>query len=525
MKRSISPIGLLFTSTSAILGSGWLFGAYYAAGFAGPASILSWVIGGTMVIIIAFVFAEICTMVPITASSTRIPHLIHGSTVSFIFSWIIWLTYLALGPTEVQAIIQYLSIYYPSLLNSDASLTIYGFFLAVSLLATISVINVFSLRWLIKANNILTVFKIIIPLIIASTILYYFFSFNRVIHSGGSNFMPYGIHGVLTAISAGGVIFTFNAFKLAAEMAGEAKNPRIAIPMAIIGSVLICMVLYLLLQIAFLSSIHPSNIVTGWNKMLMGDKLGPFSAIASADNLNFLRPIIFIGAIIGPFAAALVYCSSAGRSIYGMSENGYLPSLFQKITTDGNPIYGIIIFFILGSFMFAPFHGWQEMVQFLTSLLAITYAIAPVNCYTLRVALPNYNRKFRLPFGKIWSLVAFFACTLMVYWSGWQVISKSGIIIFIGLIIISLYRCTKGRSIQDDFKWNIKESYWFWLYLLGISLISYSGNFGGGKNYLSSNGAILSIFILCWVIITLAAKTALPSNEISNKINAAILTD
>jgi amino acid transporter len=524
MKRSISPVGLLFTSTSAILGSGWLFGAYYAAGFAGPASTLAWVIGGLMIIVIAFVFAEICTMIPITASSTRIPHLIHGSTVSFIFSWIIWLTYLALGPTEVQAIMQYLSIYYPSLLNPNASLTGNGFLLAFFLLAIISIINIFSLRWLIRANNILTILKIIIPLIISITIIYYFFSLDKITHPSGSNFMPYGFHGILTAISAGGVIFTFNAFKLAAEMAGEARNPKVALPVAIIGSVVICMALYLLLQIAFLSSLTPENIANGWNNINMGNKLGPFAAIATADNLSFLKPLVFIGAIIGPFAAALVYCSSSARSLYGMSENGYVPSLFQKVTTEGNPIFGIIIFLVFGSLMFAPFHGWQQMVQFLTSLLAITYAIAPVNCYTMRVLLPNQHRDFKLPLGKLWSLIAFFACTLMVYWSGWFVISKSGIVVALGLIILSIYRFSKRNS-SSYFAWNIKESLWFWLYLIGITIISYSGNFGGGKNYLSTYSSLFIIFIFCGVIINIAAKTALSSSQVKKNIEEAILTD
>ena len=336
--------------------------------------------------------------------------------------------------------------------------------------------------------------------------------------------MPYGFHGILTAISAGGVVFTFNAFKLAAEMAGEARKPKVALPVAIIGSVIICMALYLLLQIAFLSSLTPENIINGWNNINMGDKLGPFSAIATADNLSYLKPLIFVGAIIGPFAAALVYCSSAARSLYGMSENGYVPSLFQKVTTEGNPIFGIIIFLVLGSLMFAPFHGWQQMVQFLTSLLAITYAIAPVNCYAMRVLLPDQHRDFKLPFGKLWSLIAFFSCTLMVYWSGWFVISKSGIVVALGLLIISIYRFSKRNS-PSCFAWNIKESLWFWLYLLGITIISYYGSFGGGKNYLSTYSSLFVIFIFCGIIITIAAKTALSSSDIKKNIEEAILTD
>ena len=84
MNRSISSVTLLFAAVSAILGSGWLFSAYYTAMLAGPAAILSWVLGGLAVIVVAFVFAELSTMLPITGSSTRIPQYTHG-TVAVLF--------------------------------------------------------------------------------------------------------------------------------------------------------------------------------------------------------------------------------------------------------------------------------------------------------------------------------------------------------------------------------------------------------------------------------------------------------
>ncbi len=66
MKREISSLGLLFTSVSAIMGSGWLFSAFYASEAAGPASLISWIIGGILICIIAFVFGEICAMILIS---------------------------------------------------------------------------------------------------------------------------------------------------------------------------------------------------------------------------------------------------------------------------------------------------------------------------------------------------------------------------------------------------------------------------------------------------------------------------
>ena len=524
-KRTISSFSLLLTSISAILGSGWLFSAYYAAIYAGYGSILAWILGGIMVIIVAFVFAEVGAMIPITGFSVRVPHFTHGSLVSFVFAWIVWLTYQTLGPTEVQAMIQYLGVYYPSLLGPSAQLTSSGILLATILLLIITIINTFSMRWFIKINNMITAIKIIIPLIVSITLIAYYCLH---IHSHNSILIqhiplsPTGFSGIFAAIASGGVIFAFNAFKSAAEMGGESQNPKRALPLAIIGSVLICMIIYLLVQIAFLLSLSPDNLSHGWNNLNLNASFGPLAAVAYQNKLSILAPIIFIGAIVGPFAAGLIYVGSAARSLYGMSQNEHIPKLFNILTGQGNPIFGIIIYFFLGILMFAPFKGWSSMVTFLTSLLAITYAIMPICHYVMRKKLPHRKRPFRLPFGKCWALIAFYACTLMIYWSGWSVISKLGLVIISGLATLFLYSIFgyQGRT----FQWSLKQSIWLWVYLIGITLLSYLGHYGHGKNLLPGYLICFLFFLLCSITFFLANYFSLSpvvmEKEIEQVLNA-----
>src|SRR3990167_9546787 len=141
MKRSVSTLTLLFTSVSAILGSGWLFSAYYAGKIAGPAALLGWLIAGVCIIFVAFVFAELSAMLPVMGSNTRIPHMTHGTLVGFMYAWVIWLCYAAIPPTEVQAIIQYASFYFPSLTYHDASLKKEVFFFVAILIFLLCGIN------------------------------------------------------------------------------------------------------------------------------------------------------------------------------------------------------------------------------------------------------------------------------------------------------------------------------------------------------------------------------------------------
>src|SRR3989338_5442648 len=240
MKRSVTTVTLLFTAVSAILGSGWLFSAYYASAAAGPAAMLSWIIAAVCIIFIAFVFAELASMLPVMGASTRIPHLTHGTLTGFMYAWVIWLCYASIPPTEVQAIIQYVGFYYPSLIHAtNGSLTEHGYCLAAALMLLIGAINAYSLHWLLRCNNALTLMKIIFPLVIVATVFAYYFHPQRIIHPMHSVFFSTGIKGVFGAISTGGMIYAYNGFTQACEWGGLVKRPGFSLPIAIAGSVAI----------------------------------------------------------------------------------------------------------------------------------------------------------------------------------------------------------------------------------------------------------------------------------------------
>jgi len=522
MQRSISPYTLLFTSVSAILGSGWLFASYYTSKLTGPSALLAWLIGGGAIIIIAFVFAELCALIPVTGSSARIPQYTHGTIVSFMFAWIIWLAYAAFIPTEVQAVLQYLNYFFPSITRANGGLTTLGYFLATLLMLAISALNIVSLRWLLRCNNFLTIMKILIPTVISVIILILFLPSHHIVHPHHSRFMPYGFHGVLAAITSGGIIFAFNGFKQACEMAGEAKNPSRALPFAIIGSILICLTIYLLLQIAFLVSLNVHNLTQGWTHLDLQNNTSPITSILDQDHLSFLLPFLYLGAIIGPLATGLMYMGSSARSLYGMSKNNQIPELFQRLTTQGNPIFAIIVTFILGMCLFAPLPGWNNMISYLTSLMAITYSIAPICLLALRHQIPEYDRPFKLPFATFSSTLAFFICTLLVYWSGWAIISKASIAMLIGLVVLFIHRYLARNTEQPDLNW--KSSIWIWPYFFGIIIISYLGNFGGGKNFIPFGWDFATIGIFCIIIMGLAIKFKLPKEITKNYIDQLELT-
>src|SRR5213080_3914824 len=107
LKREIGLIGLLWASVGSIIGSGWLFGAQKALITAGPAAIISWVIGGVAILILALVHAELGGMYPVSGGSARFPHYAFGGAAGASFGWFSWLQAATVAPIEVSAMIQY----------------------------------------------------------------------------------------------------------------------------------------------------------------------------------------------------------------------------------------------------------------------------------------------------------------------------------------------------------------------------------------------------------------------------------
>jgi amino acid transporter len=110
LKRHVGVVGLLFASVGSIIGSGWLFGALDASSAAGPAALISWALGGVMILLIlliALTYAELGTMFPLSGGVVRYPHLAFGTFASYTSGWITWVAVGTTAPIEVEATLQY----------------------------------------------------------------------------------------------------------------------------------------------------------------------------------------------------------------------------------------------------------------------------------------------------------------------------------------------------------------------------------------------------------------------------------
>ena len=507
-KRRIGSIGLMMSAVSAMIGSGWLFSSLYVSRLAGPASILAWIFGGVLVVIVALTYAEIATMLPITGGSTRFPQLTHGTFVSLFFGWITWFNLMTAPATEVQAMIQYAANYWPDLIQQHGAgvhgLCLKGYLIATLMMVGFSLINIYSIRFITHLNNIFSFWKLIVPIVTAIVLMVVAFHPHNFFNLQYGGFMPNGWKGVFAALATGGILFAFNGFKQAVELAGEAENPSRTVMVAILGSLSIVLVIYLLLQIGFIAALSPNSLSKGWLYLHFIGDAGPLAGLLMTLGIVWMAILLYIDALVATSAAGLVYSTSAARTLYGLSANRQLPKFLQEVNERGIPAKAVLINFIVSMTFFLPFQGWYAMAEFMSSIIALSYITGPICCLSLRYQLPDHKRVFRLPLVTICSFIGLYICTLIVYWTGWSVVSKLGISLLVSFMLFIIYRLFSERPRGIHMNW--RASLWMWPYLIGLSIISCLGSYGGGRGKIHFGWDFLYLGILSFISLYLAVS-------------------
>ncbi|MFF2143304.1 APC family permease [Kitasatospora sp. NPDC058190] len=526
LKREVGLVGLLWASVGAIIGSGWLFGAQKAAVAAGPAALLSWGIGAVAIILLALIHAELGGLFPVAGGTARYPHYAFGGFAGMSFGWFTWLQAATIAPIEVQAMINY-ARHWPwarGLLNEDLTLTGAGFVVAAVLLGVFVAINFLGVRLLAHTNSVATVWKVAVPILTIFALgLTEFHGSNFTVHG----FAPGEAKGVLAAISTSGVIFALLGFEQAIQWAGESRNPRRDIPRAVIGSVVIGTIVYVMLQVVFIGALPPSAFAGGWAKLDYPGISGPFAGLARLIGLGWLATVLFIDAVISPAGTGLVYITSSSRVTYGLSRNGYAPPALQYTDRNSVPWLGLVIAWVAGVLCFLPFPSWQRLVGFITSAVVLMYAGAPLAFGALRRRLPGMERSYYLPGGTVISPLAFVVASLIIYWSGWDTLWRLGLAIIIGYVLLggySAYAASKGAPNAP--RMDFKAGQWLPVYLVGMGIISWQGTFGvGARGNLPLWWDIAVVALFSLLVYYWALSVSLPAEDIERNIRGVEVVD
>ena len=527
LRRDLGTVGLLFAGVGSIIGSGWLFGALEASQIAGPAAIFSWMIGAVMIILIALVYAELGTMFPVSGGVIRVPHLSFGSFASYTMGWVTWIAAAAVAPIEVVGALQYATRYVAFTREHEIAgetvhtLTPLGYVVAVISMAAFVVINYYGIRWFARINNVAVWWKLaIIVLVVVVFLLTEFHGSNFTSHG----FSTGGLHGVFTAIATGGIVFSFLGFRQGVELAGETSNPRRNVPIAVVGSVLITGLIYVLLQVAFIAAVEPSALSDGWAGVSgqLENSAGPLASIATTIGLGWLATLLYIDAVVSPADTGLIYTTVTGRLSYAMAKNGNAPRALARTTPRGVPLISLLLTFVVGLIVFLPFPSWQQLVGFITSATVLSFGSGPIVLAAMRRQLPEHPRPFRLPGGDLLPFLAFYSSNMIVFWAGWDTNWKLFLAVALGFVVLAVFYAT-SRDSMPKMDWKSGAT-WALPWLGGLCLISYLGDYPEQSKHAGNTATIgfgtgsLVMLALSAFVYWLALKVRLSDGEVAANI-------
>ena len=483
-----------------MIGSGWLFSAYYAAQYVGPASLFSWVIGAVISLVLALLLAEIAGMYKIQALFSRLITISHENPdFGFVIAISGWLCLVLVTPTEASATIQYLSTLFPSFTDYffiNQQHTFLGSVCIIALVILYSALNFWGIRTFANVSNTLAIFKIVIPILTALILITASFHPSNFVSHG---FASYGTSRVFSGVIVCGIFYAFYGFSLVAMYGAELKNPQKNIPRALVISVLICFFIYGLLQVAFIGGVPPELIATGWAQLNFTSPLAQLLMVLDMHILTLWTMVLYFDATLSPSGSAMICLSSATRTVTGMAQDNQFPKVFDKI----HPIYHIsrpslIFTTIICCFVLLFFKNWKELM-ILVSVFQLTSCVAiPIAFVKLRKNKPDMERIYQVKLGTFLSYIVFMLLTLfLVQVDVWTLVIALGLYLaFFTLYLVNYYRANVRKMLHACYSsWSI------FMYIVLAIIFGYLNQIGLLTNQFIVVGFVVLMSLIFWFLI------------------------
>ncbi len=466
LRRTLGPLNLTALGVGAIIGAGiFVLTGQAAANYAGPGIVISFILAGLACAFAGLCYAEFAAMIPISGSAYTYGYATLGEFFAWIIGWDLILEYLFAASTVavgwsgyVVSFLKDLKIVIPPALTgapynhlapADAGWNLYRLFTegwtttgatlnvpAMVIVVIITVLLVLGIRESATFNNIIVAVKVTVILTFIAVGAAYINADNW------SPFVPpaagpgkYGWDGVVRA--AGVIFFAYIGFDAVSTAAQEARRPQRDMPIGILASLAICTVLYIVVSL----------VLTG---IIKYDRLGVPDPIAVAiDSLgkgvDWLRPIIKVGAIAGLSSVILVMMLGQPRIFYAMSKDGLLPPIFSHVHPRfrtpwlATILTGTLAMVMAGLF---PIGLLGELVS-IGTLLA--FAIVCAGVFVLRFTDPQIKRPFRVPAFQIICPLGVLFCGYLMYGLPRDTWARLLVWMAVGLVIYFAYSRRRSK--------------------------------------------------------------------------------
>jgi APA family basic amino acid/polyamine antiporter len=454
LKRTLGAWNLTSLGIGGIIGAGiFVMTGQAAANYAGPAIILSFVLAGICCAFAALCYAELSSMIPVSGSAYSYAYASLGEIFAWIMGWLLLLEYGVSAATVATGWGGYLTSFLgdfgivlpDALKTSTLQLVDYGKETAHwAMMPSFNVpaflgiwacvlLLLFGVKESANANNIIVVIKV------AVILLFIVFGLSHVNMDNFTPFIPenqggdkYGYDGILRA--AGVIFFAYIGFEAVSTAAQEAKNPQKDVPIGILGSLVICTIIYMLVAFVLIG-------IVPYQTLNVPD---PIAVGVDAIGMPWLAFLVKIGAIAGLSSVMLVMLYAQTRVFFTMSKDGLIPPVFSKIHPKyqtpwlNTLILGTAISLVAG---FTPI----KLLGDLVSIGVLTaFAIICFSVFYLRIKQPDMHRPFKVPFPKVTPLLGIACCLYLIYGLS-DVLLTLKFYFLIGLVIYFAYGRRKSK--------------------------------------------------------------------------------
>ncbi|MEP7361689.1 MAG: amino acid permease [Acidobacteriota bacterium] len=401
LKRTLTASQLVALGIGAIIGAG-LFSltGIAAANHAGPAVTISFVVAAIGCAFAGLCYSEFATMIPIAGSAYTYSYATMGEFMAWIIGWDLVLEY-AVGAATVavswsryvvslchdygiELPAQYVNS--PFTVLPDGSQAIINF-PAIVIVVLVSTLLIIGIQESASVNSVIVCLKV------GVVILFIFFGWAYIDSANYTPYIPpntgetghFGISGVLRA--AGVVFFAFIGFDAVSTAAQEAKNPQRDMPIGIIGSLVVCTILYVLF----------AHVLTGIVPYKLLDDAAPVAVAVDRTPYVWLKTAVKLAIIAGYTSVILVMLLGQSRVFYSMSRDGLLPKLFSELHAKFRTPFKSNLLFMVFVALFSALTPIQVIGEMTSIGTLFAFVLVCAGILIMRKTHPEMPRPFRTP--------------------------------------------------------------------------------------------------------------------------------
>lgn len=431
LKKTLGAFDLVLLGIGAIVGTGiFILPGTVAASHAGPAIIFSFIVAAIVCAFAGMCYAEFSSAIPVAGSAYTYGYIVYGELIGWLIGWALVLEYgLAVASVATgwsayfSSFLAGFNIIIPKAISGpfDPAGGTYLNIPAIAVVLIIASLLTLGIRESARVNKILVFVKVgVILLFIAVGVFY-------VEPANWQPFLPFGIGGVLSGAAI--VFYAFLGFDAVSSAAEEVKNPQQNLPIGIIGSVLVCTVLYVIVSL----------VLTGIAPYTQLNVNNPVSFVMQLINQDWIAGIISLGAITGMITVILVMLYGGTRLVYALARDGMLPKILSDLNRKHNTpikntwIYSTLVAFCAG---FVPLTKLAELVNMGTLLAFMSVSIGIIFLRKNKTIPPG---GFRVPLYPFLPICSFLLCLFLISQLPASTWIACGIWFGFGLIIYFIY--------------------------------------------------------------------------------------